>query len=318
MAHHKASRIDSRRILIGLVALVVVVAGVATLLALNLRKHGAGEPMLPGNEASLGWQVTLPSGWRQVTAGPSSVRFLWEGLVVGGIDLLNFEDGDDRGESHLPDNAVVMWSWRAVSMWGWARVYDIAVPIEIHAEVSGLDGPFGLAPGDADQAPMRPETHCIFTSGGIRLRLWTRENAGFPPSAAQSAASSLLASLRPSGQEPQSRVAVSLISVKPTSGKGNSDTSLDVEASVTNFTVEPAHDIQVSLVIAGNYGAADLMPPRMETVTDLLPGQTVTLIATGVRPGKGSADYVARAGVQEGTGLEIALAENPAYSPVQR
>lgn len=284
----RGSGIDTRSVLIGLLALVVLAGAVATLLAL---RSGGRRSDLPGpidEEPAMGWRAVTPPAWTQSAVELGGVRFLHDGLLVGGLEVTR-----DGLAAVLPEGARIEATWVAATRWGQAEGYEVTVPLTEPngAQILVQQLTEAEAQGEAGSATggRRPEVHCVLKQGSRMVHLWTRENAGFPPQAAASAAVNLLASLEPvtsfdAGLAESGGPAVRLIRVAPATAGAEVSGTFDLQIVVTNGSDEPAVDVVASLGIEGAASpAVQPLPRRTETIGSLQPWQSVTLVAPSVK-----------------------------------
>ncbi len=279
------SGIDTRSALIGLLVLVVLAGAVATLLALRSGSRRSQLPEAAEAEPTLEWRVSIPHDWTQSAVGATSVRFLRDGLLVGGLEV-----SDGELTSMLPDGARIESTWVAATRWGQAVGYEVSVPLSEPAETDALVMQLTGAgvSGDVESGGRRPETHCMLGNGTRTVHLWTRENVGFGPPAASAAAVSLLASLEPVAEDaagPPSGPVVRLIKVAPATADAEVSGPFDVQVVVTNGSVAPVVDTLASLGVesVATTPRVQPLPKRTETIARLQPGQSVTLVAPAVK-----------------------------------
>lgn len=303
----RGAGIDTRSVLIGLLALVVLAGAVAILLALRSGAGRTQQPTAPEEEPALDWRVSLPPGWAQSPIDAAGVRFLLDGLLAGGLEVLDVEGGGFAAV--IPEHARIEGTWVAATRWGQAVAYEVSVPLtepdDTQALVMQLTGA-AVDGGGAEPGGRRPETHCILQQGSRAVHLWTRENAGFGPLAAGAAAVNLLASLEPADGSRQAPTVpatpseptgptVRLVRIAPATTAAEVSGAFDVQIVVTNGSDVPAVGTRASLGVEsmGASPAVQLLPARVETIGSLAPGQSVMLVASAVKLPDGVANGTA-------------------------
>ena len=111
----RGSGIDTRSVLIGLLALVVLAGAVATLLALRSAEPPVGPAGAHRREPAMGWRAVTPTAWTQ-SAVSRGMRFLHDGLLVGGLEVTG-----DGLAAVLPGGARIEATWVAATRWGQAE-----------------------------------------------------------------------------------------------------------------------------------------------------------------------------------------------------